>query len=123
MVAGGLKPPIAFDPSLFSRHNGAVADDEPPTDSLMSDVAASPGDTGDDAAFVARYVPADVLARYEVFSYRNAALILSEAHRQEFGELMDALRGFRLTRAIIAKPGGSESDIPKAFSTLLRPHG
>ena len=72
---------------------------------------------------VARYVPADVLARYEVYSYRNAALILSEAHPAEFGELMDALRGFRLTRAIIAKPGGSESEVPKAFSTLLRPHG
>ena len=100
-----------------------MADDEPPIDSATSDVAATPGDTGDDAAFVARYVPADLLARYEVFSYRNAALILSEAHPQEFGELMDALRSFRLTRAIIAKTGGNESEIPKAFSTLLRQHG
>lgn len=99
-----------------------MADDEPPLDTT-SDVAVAPGDTGDPADFVARYIPADVLARYEVFSYRNAALILSEAHPQEFGELMDALRGFRLTRAIIAKPGGSESEVPKAFSTLLRRHG
>lgn len=98
-----------------------MADDQPPMD--VNDVATTPGDTGDPAEFVARYVPADVLARYEVFSYRNAALILSEAHPQEFGELMDALRGFRLTREIIAKPGGSESEVPKAFSSLLRQHG
>lgn len=96
-----------------------MADDEPPA----PDVAAAPGEAGDPTEFVARYVPADVLARYDVFSYRNAALILSEAHPTEFGELMDALRGFRLTRAIIAQAGGNESQIPKAFSTLLRPHG
>jgi hypothetical protein len=64
-----------------------------------------------------------VLTRYEVYSYRNAALILSEAHPAEFAELMDALRGFKLTREIIAKAGGNESDIPKAFSGLLRPMG
>ncbi len=72
---------------------------------------------------VARFVPADVLARYEVYSYRNAALILAEAHPQEFSELIEALRRFRLTRAIIAAPGKNESEVPKAFSTLLRPHG
>ena len=91
-------------------------------DETGGDVASRPNEAADPAEFVARYVPSDVLARYEVYSYRNAALILSEAHPVEFGELMDALRGFRLTRAIIAKPGGSESDVPKAFSTLLRPH-
>ena len=36
---------------------------------------------------------------------------------------MEALRRFRLTRASIAKPGGSESEVPKAFSALLRPQG
>ena len=94
-----------------------------PQEASGDDIAEKPNEAGDPAEIVARYVPADVLARYEVFSYRNAALILSEAHPAEFAELMDALRGFRLTREIIAKPGGSESDIPKAFTTLLRPHG
>ena len=88
-----------------------------------ADVADRPGEGGDPAEFVARLVPEDVLARYEVFSYRNAALILSEAHPVEFAELIEALRRFRLTREIIAKPGGSESEVPKAFSALLRPHG
>ncbi len=87
------------------------------------DTAESPNDVGDPADFVARFIPADILARYEVYSYRNAALILAEAHPAEFGELIDALRGFRLTREIIAQAGGNESEIPKAISTLLRPHG
>lgn len=102
-----------------------MAENEAPIDDLAAeaDVASAPGDTGDPASIVERYIPADILARYEVFSYRNAALILSEAHPQEFGELMTALREFKLTRAIIAKAGGNESDIPKAVSTLLRPLG
>jgi hypothetical protein len=95
----------------------------PEAEAATYDVARAPGEASDPAEFVGRYVPADVLARYEVFSYRNAALILAEAHPTEFGELMEALRRFRLKRAIIAKPGGSESEVPKAFSTLLRPHG
>ena len=95
----------------------------PAGEAAVDDTAAKPNEAGDPAEVVARYIPADVLARYEVYSYRNAALILSEAHPAEFAELMDALRGFTLTREIIVKPGGSESDIPKAFSKLLRPHG
>ncbi len=88
-----------------------------------SDVAERPNEVADPAAVVARYVPADVLARYEVYSYRNAALILSEAYPVEFAELMDALRAFRLTSAIIAKSGGNESDVPKLMSKSLRPLG
>lgn len=99
-----------------------MSDDELPPET-GDDTAGAPNEVGDPAEFVARHIPADVLARYEVYSYRNAALILAEAHPAEFGELMEALRGFRLTRVIIAKPGGSESEVPKAFSTLLRPHG
>ncbi len=87
------------------------------------DVATRPSEAADAAETVARYVPADIFDRYEIYSYRNAALILSEAHPVEFGELMDALRAFRLTRVIIAKAGGNESDIPKLVSAQLRPLG
>ncbi len=116
---------LAFDPLLFSRQKDGVAEEEiiSKSESEVADVAAVPGDAGDPAEMVARYVPADVLARYEVYSYRNAALILSQAHPAEFGELMDALRGFRITTQIIAKAGGNESEIPKLVSGLLRPLG
>jgi CRISPR-associated protein Csd2 len=90
---------------------------------VESDVALASSEVADSIEFVARYVPKDVLARYEVHSYRNAALILSEAHPAEFGELMDALRAFSITTEIIAKSGGNESDIPKLVSKTLRPLG
>lgn len=90
---------------------------------IDNDVAAMPNEVADSIEFVGRYVPQDVLERYEVHSYRNAALILSEAHPVEFGELMDALRAFSITTEIIAKSGGNESDIPKLVSKVLRPLG
>lgn len=93
----------------------------PPDDN--ADVAVAPNEVADPVEFVSRYVPADILARYEIYSYRSAALILSEAHPQEFGELMNALRAFNITRALIEKPGGNESDIPKLVSAQLRPNG
>lgn len=82
-----------------------------------------PNEAADSAEFVARYVPPDILSRYEVYSYRSAALILSEAHPTEFGEVLDALRAFTITKEIIAKSGGNESDIPKIVSKALRPLG
>lgn len=97
--------------------------DDPLDANVNDDVAARPNEVGDAPETVARYVPADILARYEVYSYRNAALILSEAHPTEFAELLAALRAFSITTDIIAKPGGSESDIPKLISAQLRPQG
>lgn len=88
-----------------------------------SEIALVPNDVADSLEFVARYVPTDIMAKYEVYSYRNAALILSEAHPVEFSELIDALREFSLTTSIIAKAGGNESDVPKIISTALRPLG
>lgn len=88
-----------------------------------SDVADRPNEIGDPAEIVARCIPEDVRARYEIFSYRNAALILSEAHPVEFAELMDALRSFEITTHIIKKAGGNESEVPKLVSALLRPKG
>jgi hypothetical protein len=88
-----------------------------------SEIALAPNEAADSLDFVARYISADILAKYEVYSYRNAALILSEAHPVEFSELINALRGFSLTTSIIAKAGGNESDVPKIISTALRPLG
>ena len=38
------------------------------------------------------YIPADLLERYEFYSFRHAAEILATSCRAEFGELLDALR-------------------------------
>lgn len=68
-------------------------------------------------------IPKDIRDRYEVFSYRNAAVVLSESRPSEFEEILESLRAFSLTTDMIRKPGGNESEIPKIFSTHLRPLG
>lgn len=76
--------------------------------------------TGDDWK---KYLPQDILEKYEVHNYRHAAEVLAAGCPQELEEILQALRLFSLTQADILKPGGNESDIPKKISTLLRPLG
>jgi Restriction endonuclease BglII len=88
-----------------------------------SDIAAVPGDMADPAWVVSNKIPADILEKYEIHSYRNAAVILSETRRTEFDEILAALRQFTITTELIRKAGGNESDIPKQLSAYLRPCG
>ena len=87
------------------------------------DVALTPGDAADPADLVAAKLPADILTRYEVHSYRGAAVLLSEAHPEQFRDLCDALRTFSITTTMIRTAGGNESDVPKLLSKSLRPLG
>ncbi len=87
------------------------------------EVATAPGDTGDPDAIVHAKIPEDIRNRYEIYSYRNAAVILSETRRQEFEDLLTALREFKITKKMIRTAGGNESQIPKLLSTTLRPLG
>ena len=68
-------------------------------------------------------IPPDIREKYELLSYRNAAVILSETRRSEFEELLDALRSFMISVDMIRKAGGNESDIPKMLAASLRPRG
>ncbi len=87
------------------------------------EVASAPTDTGDPVPTVEAKIPADIREIYEVFSYRNAATILSETRKQEFEDLLKALRAFKITKKMIRTAGGNESDMPKLFSSTLRPLG
>ena len=87
------------------------------------EVALTPSDTADPSAVVEAKVPQDIRDLYEVYSYRNAAVILSETRTEEFNEILNALRDFRITKAMIRTAGGNESDIPKLLSGSLRPLG
>lgn len=68
-------------------------------------------------------IPEDIKRLYEVHNYRNAAQVLATGCAEEWADLLEALRAFRLTVADIRKPGGNESDIPKRVSGLLRAKG
>ncbi len=69
------------------------------------------------------FIPEDIRTLYEIHNYRNAAQVLATGCADEFQEIIEGLRAFRLTLADIRKPGGNESDIPKRISGLLRAKG
>ena len=100
-----------------------TGDDDFVEEVTKGDVALSPGDAADPHSLLEKIIPADILASYEIHSYRSAAVILSESHREEFDELCAALRAFTITRSMIRTAGGNESDIPKLLSNFLRPLG
>lgn len=79
----------------------------------------SHGRSADSAAALTAALPADILGRYEVFSYRNAAGILKNSFPQQFDDLLTALRRLRITTRQIRTPGGSKSEIAKYVDTLF----
>ncbi len=87
------------------------------------DIASAPSEAADRQSLVDSKIPVDIRNRYEVHSYRSAAVILSESRTEEFNDLLSALRDFKITTSMIRTAGGNESDIPKIFSTSLRPLG
>jgi hypothetical protein len=100
-------------------------DDEPDfVDEVTRDeIALRPGDSADPESLVLATIPADLRNKYEIHSYRSAAVILSQSHKEEFEELCEALRMFQITTTMIRRAGGNESDIPKLLSNQLRPLG
>lgn len=101
--------------------------EEQDADDLMTeddgDIALRPGPNADDPADVEKYISPQVLALYDVYSYRHAAAILANSYPKELKEIEQTLLDFRITVREIAMPGGNESDIPKKFSHILRPAG
>ncbi|MCQ4160839.1 restriction endonuclease [Roseomonas sp. GC11] len=87
------------------------------------EVASTPNESADPQALVDAAIPQDIRDKYEIFSYRSAAVILSQSHPAEFAELMETLRAFTITQRMIRIAGGNESDIPKLLTARLRPLG
>jgi hypothetical protein len=89
--------------------------------SANEDVSLVAGPNADPLSDLETYVRREIRSRYEVYSYRHAAALLSTSFKKEFGELQDALALFGITTEEIAKQGGNESLIPKKLSAFLRP--
>ena len=87
------------------------------------DVSLRPGPNADDQADVENYISPEVLALYDVYSYRHAAAVLATSFPDKLDEIERALLNFRITTQDIGTPGGNESDMPKKFSRTLRPAG
>jgi len=70
-----------------------------------------------------RHIPKALQNLYEIHDYRHASAILKTEFPREFKEVCDVLSQFRFTERQVKRPGGSESEIPREFSRLLRPRG
>lgn len=70
-----------------------------------------------------RWVPADILEKFEVHNYNHAAEILNQSFPAEYEEFLSALRDFSITSEDILEAGGNESSIPPKFSSILEPIG
>ncbi len=65
----------------------------------------------------------EVRALYECYDYQNCAAVLTIEFPDLFSEVCGVLLSFRFTDGQVLAPGGNESQIPKAFSEVLRPLG
>lgn len=70
-----------------------------------------------------RWLPKDIVEKYELHNYNHAAEILSQSFPSELEELICALRSFELTKEDVLSGGGNESPIPPKFASVLEPKG
>jgi len=66
---------------------------------------------------------AKVASMYDHYDYKHALAILKSDFAEELIDVCEVLLRFRITEEQIKRPGGNESEIPKALSELLRPRG
>lgn len=72
---------------------------------------------------LADHLPEDVLQNYEVYEWRHAAAILRHEFPVEFGEVVELLTGFKLTKTDILTKGGRKSPIAIKLDTFLYDYG
>jgi len=69
------------------------------------------------------HLPSSVTNRYEIHDFHHAAAILASEFPKELAEICRALDAFSISAAVVRKPGGNESEIPKSVARILRPLG
>jgi hypothetical protein len=62
-------------------------------------------------------VPAEISKRFEVHEWRNGLAILAAAHPQEWSDILTVLKGFRLRKSDILKPGGAKGLISSSLDS------
>lgn len=70
-----------------------------------------------------RYIPADILSKYEFHNYNHALEILSQSFPSEFNDILDTLSSLSISVDEITTEGGNESPIPPKFAEILEPRG
>ncbi|MEQ9518625.1 MAG: BglII/BstYI family type II restriction endonuclease [Parvibaculum sp.] len=65
-------------------------------------------------------LPKRLLEKFEIYSYRNAASILSGSFPEQLHDIIRALEAFSITTGMIRQPGGSKGPIAKYVDTLFQ---
>ena len=68
-------------------------------------------------------VPADIRDLYEVHEWRHAAAILNNDFPNEWDDIKNALRGFRLRRSEMLEGGGRKSKIASSLDSAFYERG
>lgn len=84
-----------------------------------TDTDISNGKIADPDAAFRHYFPDDVLQKFEIFSYRNAAGVLASSFPDQFQTVLNMLSEFRITRTQIRTPGGSKGPIAQYVDSLF----
>lgn len=79
----------------------------------------SEGKIADPASCYQHYFPPELLTKFEIYSYRNAAGILANSFPEQFQTLLGVLHKFRITRDQIRTPGGSKGPIAVYVDALF----
>lgn len=88
-------------------------DDEGSLDDVSS------GKIADRATLIEQVFSRELCDKFEIFSYRNAATILSSSFPEQFADLVRALEEFEIPQNMIRMPGGSKGPIAKYVDTLF----
>lgn len=83
-----------------------------------SDVSTGKG--SDPASQTQRFFSKTIVEKFEIYSYRNAAAILSTNFQDQFKSIVCGLEAFEISREMIRIPGGSKGPIAKYVDTLFR---
>ncbi len=69
------------------------------------------------------HLPTNLLDLYEVHEWKHASAILALDFPEEFGDLIDLLNLFKLTKTDIVAPGGRKSNISTKIDSFLYERG
>lgn len=68
-------------------------------------------------------IPADIHAKYEIHEWRHAVAILRSDFPNEWNDLTEMLRSFRILPSWIQQPGGHKSEIAVWLDKFLSKRG
>jgi hypothetical protein len=97
-----------------------MSDDEDDIlDDEDDDGLVSAGKIADHHSIVDANFAAPLRKKFEIYSYRNAANILSNSFPEQFADITAAMTNMAVTKEMIRMPGGSKGPIAKHVDTLF----